>query len=364
MVRGKALGFVLVCAITVQQGSDVRVSAQSQTFRGDAQSVLVYASVTDKTGHFVTDLTRDNFEVNDNGRKQTLTAFSTELQPLTAVLMLDRSGAGSYALDLERGAALEFIYGLTAADRVRIGTFAATTRFEPTIFTNDRIALAKALQAETVEAGPTPLWNAAAAAIDALANETGRRVLMLFTDGTDSPDPTPDNITLAALKIRAEQAGVTIYTVGVIVTCSSGGVSDDAVRRAQRGGGGQGRGGGGRGGGGRGGRGGRGDDRPCMAFSAAVPDPGLKDLAASSGGVYTEMRGAVDMATTFRHLSDELHHQYLLAFTPAVLDNKEHAIKVKLPGRSGLTVRARASYFAGVSAGERETTPRATTSRR
>ena len=183
--------------------------------------------------------------------------------------------------------------------------------------------------------------------------------LFVNLDGSDSPDPSPNNVTLAALKARAEQAGVTIYTVGVIVTCG-GGAGGDAAVRAQRGGG-QGRGGGGRGG--RGGRG-RGDERPCMAFSAAEPDPGLKVLAVASGGAYTEMRGVADMVMTFRHLSDELHHQYLLAFTPAVLDNTEHAIKVKLQGRSGLTVRARTSYFAGVNASEREPVPPATTSRR
>ena len=72
----------------------MRVDAQGQTFHVDAHAVLVYASVANKAGLYVPGLTPDDFEVKDNGRKQTLTAFSAELQPITAVLMLDRSGSG------------------------------------------------------------------------------------------------------------------------------------------------------------------------------------------------------------------------------------------------------------------------------
>jgi VWFA-related protein len=355
-------------AALAAQGADSRV--QVQTFRTDTHAVLIYASVADKTGHLVQDLTRENFEVDDNGKRQVLTAFTTERQPITVVLMLDRSGSGPRTLKVEREAALEFLHGLAPADRVRIGTFATATKIEPASFTTDHEEMARILEAQTVEAGPTPLWNAASAAIDVLSHEEGRRLLVIFTDGHDSPNVAPENMTLPSLRARAEDEGVMVYSVGLLFKCAEDpGVTTPAPSSfwsrlvawplarpdvlAQRGGG---RGGGGRGGGG-GGRGGRGgggggggEGAPCKAANGTKPDPGLKDLAVDGGGVYTELHGTEDLGATFGHLADDLHRQYLLAFTPAVLDEKEHAIKIKIQPRSDLIVRARTHYFAGADA--------------
>ena len=66
---------------------------QEQAYRGAANLVSIFATVTDADGRLVTDLTRDDFEVRDNGRKQPLAVFSNELQPFSAVVMLDRSGS-------------------------------------------------------------------------------------------------------------------------------------------------------------------------------------------------------------------------------------------------------------------------------
>jgi hypothetical protein len=75
------------------------------------------------------------------------------------------------------------------------------------------------------------------------------------------------------------------------------------------------------------------------------PDPGLQALAAASGGGYFELTRTADLASTFARVVDELHHQYLLGFTPQKLDGKSHVLEVHIKG-DGLTVRARKSYVA------------------
>jgi hypothetical protein len=75
------------------------------------------------------------------------------------------------------------------------------------------------------------------------------------------------------------------------------------------------------------------------------PDPGLKLLAADGGGAYFELHGTDNLTATFTRVADELHHQYLLAFSAPVLDGAVHAIDVRLR-TPGLRVRARTSYVA------------------
>jgi hypothetical protein len=81
-------------------------------------------------------------------------------------------------------------------------------------------------------------------------------------------------------------------------------------------------------------------DRPCKATE---PDPGLREIALDSGGGYFELHTADELGETFTHIADELHRQYLLGFTPGILDGRTHALQVRVRGED-LTVRARRSY--------------------
>ena len=67
------------------------LSAQQPQFRSGVKTVPVYATVTDRAGRFVTDLTQDKFEILDEGKKVELTQFSNQFVPITAAIMLDLS---------------------------------------------------------------------------------------------------------------------------------------------------------------------------------------------------------------------------------------------------------------------------------
>ena len=75
------------------------------------------------------------------------------------------------------------------------------------------------------------------------------------------------------------------------------------------------------------------------------PDPGLRKIAAASGGGYFELTTTRDLATVFARVADELHRQYLLGFVPQKLDGKAHRLEVRVKGE-GLVARARKSYVA------------------
>src|SRR5215212_7697512 len=88
----------------------VLAARQSQPQFGIAnRTVAIYATVTGARGRLVPDLTREDFAVDDNGKRQTLTLFSNDIQPITIILLLDRSGSMKPNFELEERAAEAFV---------------------------------------------------------------------------------------------------------------------------------------------------------------------------------------------------------------------------------------------------------------
>jgi Ca-activated chloride channel family protein len=299
-------------------------------FKSGAQTVAVYTTVTDMAGRLVTDLDKDAFEILDDGKPQPITTFARDIQPITVVMMLDRSGSMVGNFGLVQKAAEAFVERLLPADKARIGSFSNRVEVDPRTFTSSKDELLQILQTELQDSGPTPLWNAVGVGMTALLHVEGRRVVLVFTDGMDNPmNGSGNNLTLKAVTKRSDEEDVMVYAIGL---ASSMGFHPGGYG----GGGGRGYGGYGGYGGGRGGRRGGVTDHP---------DPGLQALAAASGGGYFELTGTQELSATFARVADELHRQYLLGFVPQKNDGKSHKLEVHVKGE-GLIARARRSYVA------------------
>src|SRR5438128_1758136 len=297
---------VVVFVLCLGGALGAAVDQQPPTFTATNRTVAVYATVTDAGGRLVPDLDRPAFEIDDNGKRQELTLFANDIQPITVVMLLDRSGSMRANFDLVEEAAEQFVNALLPADQARIGSFANRIQLDPRDFTSDHDELRRILKTELQPEGPTPLWNAVNVGITALLHQQGRRVILVFTDGVDNPmNGSSNNASLKDVMRRAEEEDVMVYAIGLVgqnIPAAGG-------RRGGFGGGGF--------GGGRRGFGGRGfvDDRP---------DEGLPKIAAQTGGGYFELKSTDDLQSTFKRVADELHHQYVLGFSPASLDGKMH----------------------------------------
>lgn len=293
------------------------LAQQQPTFKSGTRTVAIYATVTDSQGRLVTDLTREDFEVLEDNKPQPLTLFSADIQPVSVVIMLDRSGSQRTNFRLVEAAAEAFVRRMLPDDKARIGSFAERVQIDPPEFTSDQEELIKILRNDLQRQGPTPLWNAVSAAMTALAHQEGRRVVLVFTDGQDNPaNLRLTNSNVMEVMNRGQREDVMVYAVGL------------ESRMPPRG----------MGGGGFGGFGGN-------PMGVGRPDPGLPMISAETGGGYFELTGVDDLAATFTRVSEELHKQYALGFEPAKLDGKSHKIKVRVK-RDGMTVRARKSYVA------------------
>ena len=311
-MRRLAIAFVLAGSAVVAATSAPQ--QQQPTFKSGAKTVAVYATV-ESGGRLVPDLTREDFEVRDNGKPQPITVFSSEVQPISVVMMLDRSGSmkGNFAIVEAAGEA--FVRALLPEDKARVGSFAENIQIDPENFTGDKRELIRVLRTKLQEQGPTPLWNSVDAAIASLKAQDGRRVVLVFTDGADNPQNFKlNNMSFMDIMVRAQRSDVMVYAIGLE---SRGNVSGSF------GGGGI---NGGFGGGNR-------------------PDAGLPAIAEETGGGYFELQRTGDLAATFARVADELHRQYLIGFEPQKLDDKMHKLEVRLK-KPGAKVRARKEYQA------------------
>ena len=310
-------------AVCLAVAAGLTLSATQQpTFKSGARTVAVYATVTHDDGRLVTDLTKNDFEIYDNGKLQPITLFASEIQPITLVMMLDRSGSMRANFGLVEQAAETFVRRLLPEDKVRIGSFSERIQIDPEDFTSDYEKLIGIVRSQLQPAGPTPLWNAVDEAMDALRQQEGRRVVLVFTDGVDEPrNFRGENVSQKDAQKRAQAEDVMVYAVGLESLVPYGG------RRAPLPG-----------------RGGLGME-PRMILQK--PDEGLGKIAAETGGGYFELTKAEDLRSAFTRVADELHRQYALAFEPPKLDGKSHKLEVRVKQR-GMTARARKSYIASV----------------
>jgi Ca-activated chloride channel family protein len=287
-------------------------SEQEPTFKAGIRTVAIYATVTDATGRLVTGLERNAFEVYDNGKRQELTVFANDVQRITIVMMLDRSGSMRRNFRLVEESAEALVEQFLPTDQARIGSFAGRIQVDPREFTSDRQVLLDILRTELQTEGPTPLWNAINVGITGLLRQEGRRVVLVFTDGADRPmnPQRANNNSLDDVMERAVQENVMVYAIGL--------VGHNPI-----------------------GPGGR-----WRGFGAGDrPDKGLQTIADQTGGGYFELAQTADLASTFKRVAEELHHQYVLGFAPPALDGKTHKLELRVKD-PGLKVRARKSYVA------------------
>ena len=279
-------------------GSAGVMAQQQPLFRSGTQLVDLFVTVTDRNGRLVPDLFREDFEVFDDGQPAEIVLFENDVRPITVVVMLDTSAS----MDLNRrrlmAGAEQFLIRMLPADRARVGAFNDKVEIVPAEFVGDRDELIGWL-GRLDFGNSTRVYDAAATAIDALATVTGRRVVLLFTDGDDTDSEAGSRDVLN----RAITDEVMIYSIGFESNYFNG-----------------------------------------ARYVTTRPDRNLKRFAEETGGGYFELTEAADLGPTFTRVAQELHSQYVIGFTPR-RDGRQHEIEVRINQR-GMRARARRSYAA------------------
>ncbi len=272
----------------------VLLVALAPQFRSDVDLVEVYVTVTAaREGRPAPVLGPDEFEVLEDGRPRPIEVFAAGDFPLSVALAIDRSfSMAGTPLAMAKSAGHVFLGALRPGDHAAI--VAIGSQVEPLApLSADRPAQHAALGALTAW-GTTSLHDAIIASIDAIQPASGRRALVLLSDGDDRYSEH----TVEAVVAHAREADVLVYPIAL------------------------------------------GDQMPEL----------FGQLASLTGGRAFQLRQARALAPTLEAIAVELRGQYLLGYAPAPVapgaSQTWRSIEVRVK-REGLMVRARRGYFAG-----------------
>jgi Ca-activated chloride channel homolog len=193
------------------------------TMHQDVDEVLLSCAVVDEKGRLVTDLSRNDFHVWEDGLPQATTSFLHQDQPVSLGIVVDNSGSMLDKRAAVNAAALHLIRASNPRDSMFVVNF-SDRAFLDQGFTSDIVALNRGL-AHSDSKGTTAMYDAVAASADELAHhgKLPKQVLLVITDGADN-----------ASRLQLEQAirrvqglgGPVVYTIGLLFDAEK----DEAAR--------------------------------------------------------------------------------------------------------------------------------------
>ncbi len=291
-----------------------------QTFKAQVNVVNIFYNVKDKHGMLIPNLTKDNFDVFEDGKPQTIKYFSAESnQPLTLGIMIDTSASQTRVLDIEQESCAQFLRSV-----LRDKDLAFVINFDTDVdldqdFTNNVHDLTRALNKMQINAGmgggppglgggPVPTTPRGTLLYDAiylgadekLKNEVGRKAMIIFTDGEDQGSRLRIQDAIEA----AQKADTICYVILIA-------------------------------------------DRGFYGGFGYSGDSEMRKLAEATGGRVIEVGNKQDkLRDAFEQIQNELRSQYNIGYTPTnnKLDGTYRKIQIKEKG--DYKVQARQGYYA------------------
>ena len=187
-----------------------------QVFRGGTDLVQLNVTVLNANQHFVGGLTRDDFQVFEDGVPQDISLFSSDRQPIALSILVDSSTSMETKLAVAQEAAVGFARRLGDRDLAEVIEFNSHERIVQG-FTNDRGALETAIR-RTSAGGSTSLYNAIYIALRDLARTPEsapgalrRQAIVVLSDGEDTSSlKTYDDVL-----DESKRAEAVIYAIGL-----------------------------------------------------------------------------------------------------------------------------------------------------
>jgi Ca-activated chloride channel homolog len=308
--RPRVLAVALMGAVLATAAPAEDAHTPAPVFSTRLEEVHLTVSVRDAAGRLVSDLKPEDFVVLENGRPQRLQLFGRAVEPgqeealaLDLGLLMDTSASMLQELKLSQDAAVRFLESIPRArdlvtiffdDDIRVSRY--NSENQQGLF--ERIAEAKG-------GGETALYDAISVYLSRVQDTSGRKVLVLFTDGEDTRSALGFSECLQLIR----SSGVTIFPIAFTAGFASG--SARALR------------------------------------SKSV----LEQMAEVTGGMVFNPRTSKDLAAIYARILQELQSQYVLGYVSddPTRDGKFRRLKVDVAGK-GLRVRHRSGYFAPSSA--------------
>jgi Ca-activated chloride channel homolog len=294
VVRGHHIRVVATLKGGGQLKNNVHTKDLGFTERVRTDAVLVPVIVKED-GEFVRGLRQQDFEIVEDGVKQSVASLANEDAPLDLVLAIDVSGSMEHALDDVKVAVKQLL------GKLRPGDAATLVGFNETMFLaaeREKNQQARERAVDLLSSwGGTALYDATVRSVDLVSHEWGRKGIVIFSDGDDRNSLTSRETATA----RVQASDAMLYTVGF------GGASTVPALRTK-----------------------------------------LEAYAKATGGRAFFPRRTEDLDAVFEQVVTELANQYVLSYASTNLkqDNGWRSIKVRVRRQGSFYVRAREGYRA------------------
>ncbi len=275
---------------------------ESAPIRAEVTRVNMLFTVTDKRGHFVTDLNRSDFQVFENKKPQEITEFTSETDlPLRLAILVDTSNSIRDRFHFQQEAATNFVNSvMRKQDKAIVVSFDTAAELVADM-TDDTNKLENAIRGMR-PGGGTAFFDAIYYACkDKLMLDQPlykfRRAMVILSDGEDNESHTSREQALE----MAQRADTVIYTISTNIS-----------------------------------------------HVETEGDKIMRYFAEQTGGASFFPFQANDLNQSFENIANELRHQYNLFYRPdpGKNDGLYHSVQIKVKDRRNLVVRARRGYYA------------------
>jgi len=300
-----AVVFVLG-ALVGAAGDRLPAPPSPPVFPTGAEIVKVTVTVRDSKGALVPDLSADDFAVTEDGHQQKLQLFAPAVVPghddaltLDLGLLLDTSESMAQEIRLSQEAATRFLEAIPRARDLLTVFFDEDIRISHYDSEHQQGLFERILDARA--SGRTALYDAIAVYLSRVEGSSGRKVLVLLTDGDD----TRSEVSVEEITQLVRSSAVTIYSVAFPGDHHAGSSRFLSAR----------------------------------AF--------LSFLAGQTGGQVFNPLHSKDLPAIYSTILDELSSQYVLGFTSdnAARDGRFRKLRVDVKPKA-LKLRYRPGYFA------------------
>jgi VWFA-related protein len=280
-----------------KEANDIRMlkgpSTTVESVRVDV--VQLHVSALDRSGHFVKGLAREDFTIQEDGRKQAISGFEiADKLPLTVGLVVDGSGSMEKGLSFVHDSSAELFKNLIREkDRGFVIEFRERPRFVQEL-TGNSAELQRAAR-ETRAEGATALYDSIILGLYQFRALEGRKALVVVTDGADNRS----HVDYSTLLRYARSAGAPVYFIAVGI--------------------------------------------PLTDFKSKKV---IGEIASESGGQVFSIGSASKMAEVTKQIEEELRSQYVLAFrTDSQKPQGEYRAVNVAVARPGVSVRTIRGYI-------------------
>lgn len=273
-----------------------------EVYKVNSNLVPVSANATDATGHAVTDLKLEDFELRVDGQPKPISDLSHSETPVRIAFLFDNSSSIRPTRELEKQAAIHFFRSvLRPVDQAAIFSIETIPQLSQPL-TNDTARLARTIERfGDVQESSTPLFDTIVMAAEYLRSQPGRKVLIILSDGVE----TTSNLQDYGEMVRRVLAGdCQVFVI-------QPGLSENANLRD------------------------------------LIAERRMQDLSSYTGGFVFVPKVPSDLEVAFTQIAADLAQQYVLSYYPTDdgRDGRFRVITLRVTSRPNVRVRARRGYY-------------------